>query len=266
MECNTGSRPERPPPPPPPTQRQAQPRRQTTQDDRITNITNFHDEAYLYIEQGLSCDELGQTEQATFLYKKAITSIDKAVEINSNATNKQGASWEIVHQMIIKMIKTKAQMSSRIDHLLTTDAAAARGVTDPPPSYEAATSIMQTDDTFDSIMNDNELNASQESLANATELFCIEDGVQIFFITPEGYVSAPSYPSALVICKLDQQQAQCASNMDTPPAFLKVGDWMYPLLPGSSPVLRADWGAYIFPDVTASQPGNTIPNIHQANR
>ena len=246
------SRPGRPPPPASQGQGSRSQQNATREDERITNIRNFHDEAYLYIEQGLSLDEQGQTEQATFLYKKSLDSMNKAIELYDSSQNKQGASWEIIHQMVTKMKNTKSQMQSRIDHLLSTDAAVARGMADPPPSYEAATSptattAMETD--FDEIMNDNAINSSQESLANATTLFCIEDGVQIFFITPEGYVSAPSYPSALGIYSLNEQ-TQGASNVETPPAFLRVGDWHYPLLPGRSPVLRADWGAYIFPDVT----------------
>jgi spartin len=244
MECEASrNMPNRPPAP------RTQEQTSHAQDERITNIRNCHDEAYLYIEQGLNCDEQGQTEQAAFLYKKGIDSIEIAIKIYETAENKRGASWEIILQMISKMRGTKTQMQTRIDHLLSTDAAAARGVSDPPPSYEAATSpTAQTDGNLDNILNDNIMTSSQESMANATELFCIEDGVQIFFISPEGYVSAPSYPSALGIYTLDEQQ-QGASN--SPPAFLRVGDWTYPLVPGQSPVLRADWGAYIFPDVTA---------------
>ena len=44
-----------------------------------------------------------------------------------------------------------------------------------------------------------------------------------------------------------------------PPAFVQVGDWTYPLVPGRSPVLKCTNGAYVFPDVadtTASRPGS----------
>ena len=54
-ECSRAeTRPTRPPPP---------------VDERITSIKNYHDESFLYIEQGLSCDEAGQKEQAVTLYR-----------------------------------------------------------------------------------------------------------------------------------------------------------------------------------------------------
>jgi len=98
------------------------------------------------------------------------------------------------------------------------------------------------------------------NMTNADLLCRIEDGVQLYYITPEGYVSAPSYPSSLSIYLLTDGRdgAASATNCETPPAFLQVGDWIYPLLPGQSPVLQSNWGSYIFPDVAASVPGNLL--------
>lgn len=52
------------------------------------------------------------------------------------------------------------------------------------------------------------------------ELFFLPNGVQIFFVTPDGHVSAPSYPGYLRIVKFT---SDCSSATPTrPPAFLQV--------------------------------------------
>ncbi|KAK3576396.1 hypothetical protein CHS0354_026729 [Potamilus streckersoni] len=166
------------------------------------------------------------------------------------------------------MTKTKMQIQYRLEALEPSTCTAPRVPSAPslftidePPSYEEATScpesIMSDTDYSslgDSIMTDR-THSNQNLTANAREIFCIPDGMQIFFITPEGYVSAPSYPSSLQIFQFLDQPTSGASNIEQPRAFLRIGEWYYPLVPGSSPVLHATNGAYIFPDVTAPQPG-----------
>lgn len=54
------------------------------------------------------------------------------------------------------------------------------------------------------------------------ELFFLPNGVQIFFVTPDGQVSAPSYPGYLRIVKFTND---CSGATPTrPPAFLQVSD------------------------------------------
>lgn len=54
------------------------------------------------------------------------------------------------------------------------------------------------------------------------ELFFLPNGVQIFFVTPDGQVSAPSYPGFLRIVKFTND---CSETTPTrPPAFLQVSD------------------------------------------
>jgi len=122
-------------------------------------------------------------------------------------------------------------------------------ISESPPSYDDATCTTVP------------APASDSRLANTTnaDLLCrIDAGVQIYFITADGYVSAPSYPSSLSIYLLTDKAASGGTNSDTPPAFLQVGEWIYPLLAGQSPVFQSNWGSYIFPDVSSSVPGNLL--------
>ncbi|XP_026154343.1 spartin b isoform X2 [Mastacembelus armatus] len=85
------------------------------------------------------------------------------------------------------------------------------------------------------------------------ELLYIPHGVQIFFVTPEGQVSAPSYPGYLRLVKFTSDHCEGTSNR--PPAFLQVCDWLYPLMAMDSPVLLCSTGVFMFPDMMAPAPG-----------
>ncbi|KAG8584962.1 hypothetical protein GDO81_004846 [Engystomops pustulosus] len=91
---------------------------------------------------------------------------------------------------------------------------------------------------------------------DAEELILIPRGVQIFYVTPDGQVSAPSYPGYLRIIKF----MDTSSEMDQtrPPAFLQVCDWLYPLMCNQSPVLRSNNGVYMFPDLMSQIPGSYV--------
>ncbi|XP_025954089.1 spartin isoform X3 [Dromaius novaehollandiae] len=96
-----------------------------------------------------------------------------------------------------------------------------------------------------------------ESLGvDADELILIPQGVQIFFVTPDGQVSAPSYPGYLRIVKFLDTDSEAARNR--PPAFLQVCDWMYPLMCNQSPVLCCSTGVYMFPDTMSQVPGSYV--------
>ncbi|XP_056329034.1 spartin b isoform X4 [Danio aesculapii] len=88
------------------------------------------------------------------------------------------------------------------------------------------------------------------------ELFFLPQGVQIFFVTPEGHVSAPSYPGYLRIVKFTSEHSERIPNR--PPAFLQVCDWLYPLMSSDSPVLLCNTGVYMFPDMMSPTPGSYV--------
>ncbi|XP_012693406.2 spartin isoform X1 [Clupea harengus] len=88
------------------------------------------------------------------------------------------------------------------------------------------------------------------------EMFFLPHGVQIFFVTPEGHVSAPSYPGYLRIVKFTNESSERMPHR--PPAFLQVCDWLYPLMATDSPVLLCNTGVFMFPDMMAPLPGSYV--------
>lgn len=68
--------------------------------------------------------------------------------------------------------------------------------------------------------------SSQTMSEDGEELLYIPHGVQIFFVTPEGQVSAPSYPGYLRLVKFTSDHSDRMPNR--PPAFLQVRENIYP--------------------------------------
>nr|XP_025039117.1 spartin isoform X4 [Pelodiscus sinensis] len=132
-----------------------------------------------------------------------------------------------------------------------------------PQATEGHYTVSYGTDTgeFSSVGEDYYLKCNQpppiESLGvDADELILIPQGVQIFFVTPDGQVSAPSYPGYLRIVKFLDTDSAMAQNR--PPAFLQVCDWLYPLMCNQSPVLCCNTGVYMFPDVMSQVPGSHV--------
>lgn len=105
------------------------------------------------------------------------------------------------------------------------------GLAEQPPAYspEAADGHLSisygTDGGEMSLVGDEfysrTSNSTPQSMGEeGEELLYIPHGVQIFFVTPEGQVSAPSYPGYLRLVKFTSDHSNSMSNR--PPAFLQV--------------------------------------------
>lgn len=251
--ADSRSRPSRPPPPV-----------SVTEISDLGSLQRCHDNAYRLIEEGLTCDEEGKVEEAKSLYINGLREVNRGLAVNCEnivGTVEEKDTAKTVQQ---KMNKTKLQIEYRLQSLQVKTKSVQQVPqameTDQPPSYEESVSNpsgisnSEFEALGDSIMMD-QSETDGSLVANATEIFSISSGVQIFFIAPEGYVSAPSYPSALKIFKFTDRETG-TSSVEQPPAFLQVDSWVYPLSPGTSPVLQSSYGAYMFPDTASPTPGN----------
>ncbi|XP_067122618.1 spartin isoform X1 [Centruroides vittatus] len=252
----------------------------TTEEEEIKLFHTNHDEAYMYISQGLSYEEQGQNILAKEMYQRGIQKMETALAIRCDQPHCTGERWNKMRNMQHKMRLTLQKVNVQVSTIGGNAVPAATSETnnshgnkilDRPPSYEEAcgyaslgsasfngsnTCNYQKDvngNSKDSLVDYKELSSEarmeRPHSMGAEEIFSIADGVQIFFISREEYVSAPSYPSSLHIYKFVDAQEAAAQN--SPQAWLQIGDWIYPLDPGKSPVLHSGYGAFIFPDVTA---------------
>ncbi|GFN94215.1 spartin-like [Plakobranchus ocellatus] len=252
------------------------------------DFLKVHDAAYKLVNAGLAADERGEEDVAEVSYRDGFQLMDRCLRCDlGNGELVRVMSprhLEQAQDMQTKLNKTRQQVIYRLRDLETRNSQlrnhghtqAEMGELQSPhspvgacalPSYEEALSDSASQPPA---YDEDELTALGESLmlaeagttappANATELLSIPDGVQIFFISPNGLVSAPSYPAALHIVTFDREAGQEPSgHTGAPPAFLYVGEWVYPLIPGTSPSLHTSYGAYIFPDVTTGQSGSAV--------
>ena len=232
----------------------------------LRSLQRCHDEAYRLIDRGLTCDEEAKLDEAKQCYMNGLREVNRLLAVNCeqiHGTQEQKDTAKSIQQ---KMNKTKLQIEYRLQSIVEKTQPVPQAMqTDEPPSYEE--SIASSDGVSnaefvalgDSVMSE-QSDTDGSLVANATEIYAIPDGVQIFFITPEGYVSAPSYPSSLKVFKFTDRNA--GTSMEHPPAFLQVGSWLYPMSPGTTPVLQSNYGAYIFPDLSENTPGNVFILLH----
>lgn len=139
-------------------------------------------------------------------------------------------------------------------------------LTEMPPSYENSVqnaiqdALQEICDEPSDIQSNVIIHKTEEERSlvevpsNADILFSIPSEVQIFYIRVDGNVSAPTYPAALYVYRFKDIEP----SKDISPALLQVGSWVYPLVPGRSPVLRSSCGSYLFPDLDESVEGNAI--------
>ena len=211
-------------------------------------IQDYHDEAHLYVTQGLTCDEKGETEQAVIMYTKGLGCINKALHLHYTLPGHIKKQHKV--KQVENMMRNKEQVTSRIELLSNSNTLHMRDL-NVPPTYEEATSTCGTD----MLISDVTTNPQYAGFC-ATKLFEIEDGVQMYYITPEGYVSAPSYPTSLIISQISNMP-HVSSNLNAS-AFLQIGDWIYPFVAGYSPAFRTEWASYIFPDTTSNEAGCAV--------
>lgn len=249
-------------------------------------IKQFHDEAYVHVDQALLLEESGQSLQALGLYEKGLRLLDQGLSVSCDRPNCIGELWDRMRLLQMKMRKSKDHVLTRLEDLSKERGAeAAPPYTDSrfemPPSYEEACSpgpysngsfaagpsglgLENGKKPFHDLCRDHLQPMDVDSLesysqipAEARAIFSIADGVQIFFVASSGGVSAPSYPTALTIYKFSDWSTT-PTGQRRPPAFLQVGHWVYPLHPGRMPVLHTSYGAYMLPDTNSTQPGSAV--------
>ena len=252
------------------------------------------DKSYLYIDQALLLEQTDTPIRALTMYQRGLDCLDQALDLHVELPGSTSESLKKIRKSRAKMSRTRQQIVFRIQELAPspgnqnsdrdskavpdtnkstacntteTHQPSAPLLSDLPPSYDVSVQneiedALQEicDEPIDTNHSDRPQLASQgegslvEVPSNAEVLFHIPNEVQIFYIKVDGSVSAPTYPTALYVYKFKDIEP----SQDISPALLQVGSWVYPLVPGRSPVLRSTCGSYMFPDLDESIEGNAI--------
>lgn len=199
----------------------------------LQSLRTQHDEAFLYVSQGLSYEEQGENTLATEMYYKALDKLGKGLNLDCEHPGCKGPQWDKAREMQRKMKHIKREVDFR---LIALEAAGGAPLhTQRPPTYEEATKA----------------GAAHAPRRQAEELFNIASGVQIFFVSGGGTVEAPSETTDLHVYRLPGRHDAVSSEAKSPLSWLQVGSWIYPLVPQQSPALKSGYGAYLFPNIDA---------------
>ncbi|XP_020602006.1 spartin-like isoform X2 [Orbicella faveolata] len=203
-------------------------------------VKAHHDDAFRYINEGLKFDEQGNKQKALQFYHKGLRSLVVGLSVYCSDS---GPGLEQTKQLQKKMKSAKEQVKERIQAL-----SASLNPNPSAPSEDMADGQSQNGH----LATDEELEAcylaDQEgtSWEDVKELLVLEHSVKMFFVSGQGSVTTLSQPQTLyayqfVNYKPDSHEA---------PAFLQCGAWMFPMVPGRSPVLNTEPHTYMFPDIT----------------
>ncbi|XP_063869375.1 spartin-like isoform X4 [Scylla paramamosain] len=274
--------PERPPPP--------RPEPPTTLEGGATpqeQFENAYREAYLLIDRGIILITEGHNAQASVVLQKGLSLIDKALTIKVESFDCSAEKTQHYVEMQTKMRCTRKEV---LEHFSDTQASSGgtssrQQVEDAPPSYDdylkslesgtsesnvsAATAAAATAGTIDSpsypnlssefeMVDSSPLVTPVVAAQQGEMIFNVENGVQIFFILPDGTVTSPSYPSFLAIFTFPEPIKGAPGAGANARGFLQVGEWSYPLVPAQSPVLHSFYGAYMFPNLSTSVAGSSV--------
>lgn len=250
-----------------------------SQTSPIAEFEKTYHGAYKAIDQGVTLVSQGQNAQGQSILQKGLELIDIAL---STKVESFEASPEKIQMYIEMQLKMRCTRKEILSHFVDSQSSVSSNsqpqtMQDAPPSYDDYLSSMKVSlpangasNTMSSLNpHDPHVQATAFSEIGNSPLvtpvmspqagemiFQIENGVQIFFIYPDGRVTSPSYPSFLAVFTFPE----LIPGNDTAGArgFLQVGEWSYPLVPAQSPVLHSFYGAYMFPDVTNSLPGTSV--------
>lgn len=284
----------------------------------IKMIKEAYHKAFVYVDRGLTTDELGRKEEAKNYYKQGIGHLLRGLSVSRAEPERAEPGWELAGQMQQQMRGALQNVRARLEILekglapslrgelreaprlcpefppKDTPAAspapppvsappqpaeggapapAARAQTPPcpgpgpaeaPPAYTPQAAEGHHTVSYGAAPGELAVGAGLcgsraqppplEALGpDADELLLIPSGVQIFFVNPAGEVSAPSYPGYLRIVRF--LDGSLDAVLGRPPGLLQVCDWLYPLVPDRSPVLKCTVGAYMFPDTMLQASG-----------
>ncbi|KAK8769818.1 hypothetical protein V5799_013716 [Amblyomma americanum] len=199
----------------------------------LESLQTHHDEAFLYVSQGLSYEEQGENALAAEMYYKGLEKLTQGMNLDCDHPGCKGPEWDKARTLQRKMKSIKGEVEFRLIAIEAAGGAPLYG--DRPPTYEEATSA----------------GAARSPRREAEELFSIDSGVQIFYVSAGGAVEAPPEPTDLHVYRLPGRRDAMFLDEKSPLAWLQVGTWIYPLVPKQSPALRSGYGAYIFPNIDA---------------
>ena len=164
----------------------------------LDKLNGLKREAYAYLDQALNLDAAKQCNEAVIIYRKCSILLKKAIDYikNENIDLVKCVEANKIHQDLNIMLKKTLDRLALLEKDVTNHVE----VVSPPQSNNIDEYLLIGDEILNEESNSSliEVNVST-SESNATEIYNIESGVQLFYIAPDGSVSTPSYPTSLSV-------------------------------------------------------------------
>ncbi len=239
----------------------------------LDKLNSLKRNAFNNLDRALEIDSTSnennlRTDEAITLYERGLDSIDSAIsfyETNQTYLN----SFDEAKNIYARLKSLHEQTSERLNYLKT------KRVSNKPlyPTMPAFTSTANNASSFnedfleigedvlnadanDFLIIDDELmdrskltnSNSKTDFSKATEVLCLDNGVKLFYIGNDGSVSTPSYPTTLSVYSFDDSETAKSRSGKPFVGFIRVGSWLYPLVPNELPGMKTNFNAYIFPN------------------
>ncbi|XP_069696367.1 protein spartin [Periplaneta americana] len=218
--------------------------------DLYSVLKKNHDEAFFMIDKAIKLEEEGKQNEAFAKYENGLLLLDKALSIPLECPPEPDDTWERACVMVQKMKKTRKEVLCRMADV---QVAQEPPTVVAPPTYEEAMSSPNSGP----LLTYHDLGVALQNLkvetgAQNAEIIYTQENVRMYFISPDGSVSAPSEPQVLQIAQLEDE-----SNGRKCRTYLQVGSWIYPLVPGVSPCYR-EHNVFILPDLLSPVEGASV--------
>lgn len=200
-------------------------------------VKSYHDEAFRFINEGLKYDEQGNKPKALQYYHKGLRSLTVGLSVHVSSSE---AGRERTKELQKKMKSARDQVKERIDALSASVNAPSA------PSEDVVDSVSQnghltTEEELEILSHDD-----GTPWEDVKELLVLENSVKMFFVSEQGSVTTLSQPQTLRAFQFVNHKPESKDA----PAFIQCGAWMFPMIPGRSPVLNTEPHTYMFPDIT----------------
>ncbi|CEF68304.1 Spartin [Strongyloides ratti] len=210
-------------------------------------VESFLTEVLAFFEQGICYDDDGEKNLAIKMYKHGLELLEEAEKIPETKN----------HELFDMICEAKKKVILRLSNLeKNLDTNNIKKINYDDISNDEMIKVINISGSESSKTNSKDGKNLKESVDNEAEvIFFIPEGVQLFVIDGES-ASIPTYPTSLQILKFKEKSPKINENIKKfkPDAFIQVGPWVYPLIPGKTPVLKNEFNIYVVPNPTEEQP------------
>ncbi|XP_065666318.1 spartin isoform X2 [Hydra vulgaris] len=222
---------------------------ETVGSSNLNIIQQYYKDALKSVAAGLNLEEGSEKiNEAIASYRNGLRFCEAGINLPYAAENLNNEDKEKYKKVVASLTRISEEIKERLV-ILNND--------EDVTSFDELNNLSVVNE-MNSNHNKNKICSKQDDLPvdeskdktwqDVQELLRIEEGVNMLHVDNKGSVSTWMLPCNIEIFQIIKQSIEKIS----PAGFIKCGDWIYPLEPGKSPVLKTKKKTYMFPDLSES--------------